>query len=91
VAAVEIDFYATSIDALPDGFGKPLLAGVLDARNSVLEDAREIAAFAARLEERVERVALVPNGDLQYVSEPIAREKIARLGLAKTTRAEEAA
>jgi 5-methyltetrahydropteroyltriglutamate--homocysteine methyltransferase len=91
VDAVGIDFYATSIDALPDGFGKPLLAGVLDARNSVLEDAREIAAFAARLEERVERVALVPNGDLQYVSEPIAREKIARLGLAKTTRAEEAA
>ena len=64
---------------------------MLDARNSVLEDPREIAAFAARLEERVERVALVPNGDLQYVSEPVAREKVARLGQAKTTRAEEAA
>ena len=91
VDAVGVDFYATSIDALPEGFGKPLLAGVLDARNSVLEDPREIAAFAAQLEQRAERVALVPNGDLQYVSEPIAREKIARLGQAKTTRAEEAA
>ena len=39
----------------------------------------------------LEDVVLVPNGDLQYVSEPIAREKIARLGLAKTTRAEETA
>ena len=91
VDAIGIDFYSTSADALPESFGKYLLAGVLDARNSVLEDPREIAAFAAQLEERVERVALVPNGDLQYVSEPIAREKVARLGQAKTTRAEEAA
>jgi 5-methyltetrahydropteroyltriglutamate--homocysteine methyltransferase len=90
VDGIGIDFYSTSIDAVPDGFGKHLLAGVLDARNSVLEDPREIAAFAAQLEEKAERVALVPNGDLQYVSEPIAREKVARLGQAKTTRAEEA-
>jgi 5-methyltetrahydropteroyltriglutamate--homocysteine methyltransferase len=91
VDAIGIDFYSTSIDALPDQFGKALLAGVLDARNSLLEDPREIAAFAAELEQRVERVSLVPNGDLQYVSESIAREKIARLGRAKTTRAEAAA
>jgi 5-methyltetrahydropteroyltriglutamate--homocysteine methyltransferase len=91
VDAIGVDFYSTPADALPDEFGKHLLAGVLDARNSLLENPREIAAFAAQLEQRVERVALVPNGDLQYVSEPIAREKIARLGRAKTTRAEEAA
>jgi 5-methyltetrahydropteroyltriglutamate--homocysteine methyltransferase len=91
VDAIGIDFYSTSIDAVPEGFGKHLLAGVLDARNSLVEDAREIAAFAAQLEQRAERVALVPNGDLQYVSEAIAREKIARLGRATTTRAEEAA
>ena len=90
VDGIGIDFYSTGIDAVPDGFGKHLLAGVLDARNSLLEEPREIAAFAARLEEKAERVALLPNGDLQYVSEPIAREKIARLGQAKTTRAEEA-
>jgi 5-methyltetrahydropteroyltriglutamate--homocysteine methyltransferase len=91
VDAIGVDFYSTSADAVPEGFGKYLLAGVVDARNSLLEDPREIAAFAAQLEQRVERIALVPNGDLQYVSEPIAREKIARLGRAKTTRAEEAA
>jgi 5-methyltetrahydropteroyltriglutamate--homocysteine methyltransferase len=91
VDAIGIDFYSTSADVVPEGTSKELLAGVLDARNSLLEDPREIAAFAAQLEQRIERVALVPNGDLQYVSEPIAREKIARLGQAKTTRAEEAA
>jgi len=91
VDAVGIDFYSTSIDAVPESFRKHLLAGVLDARNSLLEEPREIAAFAAQLEQKAERVALVPNGDLQYVSEPIAREKVARLGQAKTTRAEEAA
>ena len=91
VDAIGIDFYSTSIDAVPESFRKHLLAGVLDARNSLLEEPREIAAFAAQLEQKAERVALVPNGDLQYVSEPIAREKVARLGQAKTTRAEEAA
>ena len=44
-----------------------------------------------RLGERAERIALVPNGDLQYVSEPIAREKLARLGKAKTATTEAAA
>jgi len=87
VDAIGVDFYSTSIDALPERFGKYLLAGVLDARNSLVEDPPEIASFAAQLEQRVERVALVPNGDLQYVSEPIAREKLARLGQAKTARA----
>jgi methionine synthase II (cobalamin-independent) len=89
VAGIGIDFYATPSDALPAGFDKLLLAGVLDARNSVLEDPQEIATFAAGLE--VERVALVPNGDLQFVAEPIAREKLARLGQAKELKAEVAA
>ncbi len=83
VEGIGIDFYATRATDIPDGMDKLLLAGVLDARNSLLEDPREIAAFAAQLEQRVERIALVPNGDLQYVSEPIAREKLARLGQAR--------
>lgn len=91
VDAIGIDFYATSASDVPEGMKKLLLAGVVDARSSLLEDPHEIAAFAARLEQRVERVALVPNGDLQYVSEPIAREKLARLGQAETARVEAAA
>jgi 5-methyltetrahydropteroyltriglutamate--homocysteine methyltransferase len=89
VEGVGVDFYATHIDDLPQGFDKLLLAGVIDARSSVPEEPREIAAFVERLD--VERVALVPNGDLQYVSAPLAQEKLARLGKAKTATTEAAA
>jgi 5-methyltetrahydropteroyltriglutamate--homocysteine methyltransferase len=92
VHAIGIDFYATHAADVPMGFGKLLLAGVLDARSSVPEEPREIAGFVEVLHERgVDEVALVPNGDLQYVSEPIARKKLARLGKAKTVTTEAAA
>jgi 5-methyltetrahydropteroyltriglutamate--homocysteine methyltransferase len=84
VDGLGIDFYATHLESVPEGLDKLLLAGVVDVRSSVLEDPAEIAAFAGQLAERgVERIALVPNGDLQYVSEPVARGKLARLGQAK--------
>jgi 5-methyltetrahydropteroyltriglutamate--homocysteine methyltransferase len=90
--AIGVDFYATRLDAIPEGFDKLLLAGVLDARSSVPEEPREIAAFVQQLHDRgVDEVALVPNGDLQYVSEQVAREKVARLGKAKTATTEAAA
>src|ERR671936_2970483 len=89
VEALGIDFYATHASDLPEGFDKLLLAGVLDARSSALEDPQEIAEFVERL--GVARVPLVPDGDLQYVSEPIARQKLARLGAARTARAKESA
>ncbi len=92
VHAIGIDFYATAATDLPEGFGKVLLAGVLDARSSVLEEPREIAAFVETLRGRgVEEIVLVPNGDLQYVSEQVAREKLGRLGKAKTATTEAAA
>jgi 5-methyltetrahydropteroyltriglutamate--homocysteine methyltransferase len=89
VEGLGIDFYATHLEDLPQDFGKLLLAGVVDARSSVPEEPREIAAFVERLD--VERIALVPNGDLQYVSQPVAQEKLARLGKAKTATTEAAA
>jgi len=89
VEGIGVDFYATHVADVPQGLDKLLLAGVVDARSSALEDPQEIAEFVERL--GVERVALVPNGDLQYVSERIARQKLARLGAAKTRRAKETA
>jgi len=89
VEGIGVDFYATHAADLPRGFDKLLLAGVVDARSSALEDPQEIAEFVERL--GVERVALVPNGDLQYVSESIARQKLARLGAARTAQAKETA
>ena len=91
VEAIGIDFYATHLTDLPEDFPKLLLAGLVDARSSLLEEPRELAGFAARLAERAERIALVPNGDLQYVSETLAREKVARLGRARTATVEAAA
>jgi methionine synthase II (cobalamin-independent) len=93
VDGIGIDFYATHLTDVPEGLDKLLLAGVVDARNSVLEEPRELAAFAERLrsERGVEQIALTPNGDLQYVSQPIAHEKLARLGKARTASTEAAA
>jgi 5-methyltetrahydropteroyltriglutamate--homocysteine methyltransferase len=85
VEGLGIDFYATHLDDLPERFDKLLLAGVVDTRSSAREELRDLALFIERLHRHgVERLALVPNGDLQYVSESIAQEKLARLGKAKT-------
>jgi len=84
VQGIGVDFYATRLEDVPEGFDKLLLAGVVDARSSVVEDPDELASFAGLLAERVAGdVALVPNGDLQYVSERIASAKVVRLGAAK--------
>ena len=91
VDGLGVDFHATRLEAVPEGLEKLVLAGVVDARGSLLEDPLDIARFARRLGERVERIALTPNGDLQFVSERVAHEKVARLGRAKSARVEEAA
>lgn len=93
VDAIGIDFYGTHLADVPKGFDKLLLAGVIDARSSALEDPRELAQFADRLrnDREVEEIALVPNGDLQFVSGRIAGEKLQRLGQAKTATVDVAA
>ena len=91
ISAVGVDFYATSLDAVPQGYPREILAGVVDARSSALESPEEIARFAERLAERKPAgVSLVPNGDLQFVPEPIAREKLALLGRSRSALAQAA-
>jgi len=81
VEAIGVDFYATDVAALPRPFPKTLLAGVIDARNSLLEEPEEVAKFGRSLLEELEgELHLVPNGDLQFVPEKFARQKILRLG-----------
>jgi 5-methyltetrahydropteroyltriglutamate--homocysteine methyltransferase len=85
IAGVGIDFYATSLDSVPRRYPKMLLAGVVDVRSSGVEDADELIRFAEALVGREPAgVALVPNGDLQFVPEPIAREKLACLGRSRS-------
>jgi 5-methyltetrahydropteroyltriglutamate--homocysteine methyltransferase len=90
VEAIGVDFYATDLEALPRPFPKTLLAGVVDARNSLLEQPAEIAEFGRQLLEELEgELHLVPNGDLQFVPEKIARQKVLRLGEAARVLKEE--
>jgi 5-methyltetrahydropteroyltriglutamate--homocysteine methyltransferase len=91
LAAIGVDFYATHAEAVPEGLETTLLAGVVDARSSRVEDASELAEFADALAARVAgEVALVPNGDLQFVSEAVARQKVLALGRARTASRKEA-
>lgn len=84
VDAIGVDFYATPLDAIPRGFPKEIVAGVINARSSLLEDPGEIGAFAEQLLQREPAgLSLSPNGDLQFIPEPIAREKLRRLGQAR--------
>jgi 5-methyltetrahydropteroyltriglutamate--homocysteine methyltransferase len=81
VEAIGVDFYATGLEALPRPFPKTLLAGVVDARNSLLEEPVQVARFARQILEELDgELHVVPNGDLQFVPEKIAREKVLRLG-----------
>jgi 5-methyltetrahydropteroyltriglutamate--homocysteine methyltransferase len=83
VAAIGVDFYSTSVNALPQAYPREIHAGVLDARSSAPESPDEIARFVEELLAREPAgLALVPNGDLQFVPEPIARQKLTRLGQA---------
>jgi hypothetical protein len=55
----------------------------VDARNSLLEEPEELAEFGRGLIDDMDEgteLHLVPNGDLQFVPEKIAREKVLRLG-----------
>lgn len=83
VSAIGVDFYSTSLDAIEDGYPKEIVAGVVDSRSSAMEDPEEIAGFVEALSQRHPAgIAVSVNGDLQFVPETIAREKLARLGRA---------
>jgi 5-methyltetrahydropteroyltriglutamate--homocysteine methyltransferase len=85
VEAIGVDFYSTSLDSLPDAYPKEIMAGVIDSRSSALEDPAAIGRFVEWLADKSPAgISLSPNGDLQFVPEPIAREKIARLGRSQT-------
>jgi 5-methyltetrahydropteroyltriglutamate--homocysteine methyltransferase len=85
VSAVGVDFYLTPLDAVPEDYPKEIMAGIVDARSSVVEDPSELARFVGELGLRKPaEISLIPNGDLQFVSEPIARQKLACLGDARS-------
>jgi 5-methyltetrahydropteroyltriglutamate--homocysteine methyltransferase len=84
VDVIGIDFYATPLEAIPEGYPKEIAAGVIDTRSSALESPEEVGAFAEELLQRKPAgLSLTVNGDLQFVPERIAREELACLGRAR--------
>jgi 5-methyltetrahydropteroyltriglutamate--homocysteine methyltransferase len=91
VSAIGIDFYATSLDAVPEDYPREIMAGVIDARSSAVESPDEIGRFVESVLQRDPAgFSLSVNGDLQFVPEAIARQKIASLGRARTALAKAA-
>jgi methionine synthase II (cobalamin-independent) len=87
VDAVGIDFCATPLDALPVDFPKAVLAGVVDATSSRLEQRDELAELVRELRSRRPAgLVLTPNGDLEHVPETIATRKLQLLGAAARER-----
>ena len=87
MAAIGVDFYATSRDAVPNGYPKEILAGVIDARSSAAHRmalrqldgglSRRIATLRARL---LELEALLAY-DIDFPEEddgPVPRQRIAQ-------------
>lgn len=92
VDAIGVDFYQSDLADLPRPFPRTLMAGVIDARNSLLEEPEELVEFGNRIISELDppELYLTTNGDLQFVPERIAREKLSRLGAAARTLKESA-
>jgi 5-methyltetrahydropteroyltriglutamate--homocysteine methyltransferase len=82
VDAVGIDLIETDPDSLGSGWEIGLLAGAIDGRSSLIEQAAPAADFVRRVAERVEPAFLFvsSNSDLELLPRDIAREKVLRLG-----------
>ena len=80
--AVGVDFVETDVEALPPFTGKDLIAGCVDARSSWAETPEQITQFVERVSEALtpDGLYLVPNADLEFLPEAIARRKVNVLG-----------
>jgi 5-methyltetrahydropteroyltriglutamate--homocysteine methyltransferase len=82
VTSIGADFYASNLDFLSEfRCTKPLIAGCADSRNSLLEEAEEIAGFALEVSKRMEppHLVLAPNCDLEFLPRLVAEQKLRRL------------
>ena len=80
VEAIGVDLYATDLEALPRPFPKTPWQ-VSWTRGTRWSRSRGIwQSSAAATGKTGGRTAFVPNGDLQFVPEKIARQKVLRLG-----------
>ena len=83
VDEIGVDLYAGTLNGTgASAAGKTLLAGVLDGRNSLIEEVRDLVDHAVAARDRLDAadVALVPNCDLELLPWECAELKVRRLG-----------
>ncbi len=80
VDAWGLDFYSLELDELPErGLeGRTLQAGLVDARNSLLESREDVADLVFRIRDRLHpgQLWLSPTTDLEFLPEQVAWKKV---------------
>jgi len=78
VDIVGIDFYKTNLASLPKKVSFDIIAGVIDGRNSLLENEKIVGAFLKQVVKTLTPGTLYisNNSDLELLPEPVAREKL---------------
>ena len=84
VRGIGIDLFETDISSLSERTSKTLVLGVVDSRESYVENPHWIADTARKLRRRVDVQDLVfaPNSDLKFVPQGIANQKLEALSKA---------
>ena len=82
VDVIGIDFYHTTLTSLPKKLPCDIICGVIDGRNSLLEDADVLHRFIDRAVKHLQPKVLYisNNSELELLPEPSAKAKLALLG-----------
>ncbi len=84
VRGIGIDLFETDVSSLSEQTSKTLVLGVVDSRESYVEDPHWIADTARKLSEQVDVQDLIfaSNSDLKFVPQGIANQKLEALSKA---------
>jgi len=84
VGAVGIDLYETELSGLHAQTSKDIVLGIVDSRESNVEDSHWIAETALRSKNHIKtpKVILAPNSDLKFLPRQIADRKVSTLAKA---------
>ena len=86
VARIGVDAYNTDLSKLSGGkFDKFLELGVVNSKNSLIEEPEKLAKYAKQAIEKInpQGLALVPNRPLELVPQEIAKKKMESLAKAR--------
>ena len=85
VDMIGIDFYQTDLAKLPKNFSFDIIAGIVDGRNSLLEDEQVLKKFVDRMisHTKAPAIYLSNNCELEFLPEVVARRKLEILGKLK--------